>query len=461
MKKCFAFTVILILLLSVQLYGQDVSDGTIPVSMDFAQFRASDGWVYLELYFSFPREGVEYLEKDNRFISNQNIEVDLFLNDSLITTKSWKEIDQVDSLGQIRKGQFLNNQVSFYIQPGMYEARVRISDLNRMTTGWIKKSVEIRQFSDKNLEISDIELSLLIQPDTTKNKFVKNGFKIIPNPQERYGIKLPILYYYCEFYNLSDMNKGKDSSFTVKSYISDSQGKLIFKSPDKTKFKKGNSVVDVGNINITTLQSGSYNLNIQVIDNETGSIGEQLKEFSVYRPADFFKKEVDDKDFKDDSFTSEFAFMDEDDLKEQLDYVRYISTSKERRLFKKLDLEGKRKFMAEFWQKRDDNPLTKVNEYKLEYMKRMSYANQRFSRGRSKGWKTDQGRVHILFGRPDKVDTFPSSLSKKGYDIWYYYEIEGGSEFVFVDISNTSTLILIHSTVRSEVHDYQWQRLLY
>lgn len=79
----------------------------------------------------------------------------------------------------------------------------------------------------------------------------------------------------------------------------------------------------------------------------------------------------------------------------------------------------------------------------------------------SKGWRTDQGRVHILYGQPAKVDTFPSSMGRKGHEIWYYYEIEGRVEFVFVDISNTSTLRLVHSTVRSEVHDYQWERLLY
>jgi hypothetical protein len=66
----------------------------------------------------------------------------------------------------------------------------------------------------------------------------------------------------------------------------------------------------------------------------------------------------------------------------------------------------------------------------------------------------------ILYAEPDEIERFPSSTSEKPYEIWHYYSIENGVEFIFVDRSAFGDYILVHSTKRGELRDDQWQRYL-
>ena len=47
-------------------------------------------------------------------------------------------------------------------------------------------------------------------------------------------------------------------------------------------------------------------------------------------------------------------------------------------------------------------------------------------------------------------------MDHKSYQIWLYYNIQGGVEFVFVDIRRIGDLQLVHSTHPNEVQEYEW-----
>ncbi|MDW8238682.1 MAG: GWxTD domain-containing protein [Acidobacteriota bacterium] len=129
--------------------------------------------------------------------------------------------------------------------------------------------------------------------------------------------------------------------------------------------------------------------------------------------------------------------------------VRWIITEEERAAFKKLATDEEREqFIEQFWLRRDPNPDTIENEYREEYYQRIAYANQHFSSG-IPGWKTDRGRIYIMFGKPDSIESYPSggsyqrpfwegggSTSTYPFEIWFYRYIEGvgsGIEIEFVD----------------------------
>jgi len=157
----------------------------------------------------------------------------------------------------------------------------------------------------------------------------------------------------------------------------------------------------------------------------------------------------------DDYFT-----MDEAELNAEFDLCHYIATNDEIKAFKNLDVPGKREFLISFWTRRDRNPQTKDNEFRKDFFKRVELANARFSSPKMAGWKTDEGRVMIIYGIPEAVDRFPSSMDQKAYQIWYYYKIEGGVQFVFVDIRNFGEMKLVHSSAKDEVKDYNWKEWL-
>jgi len=68
----------------------------------------------------------------------------------------------------------------------------------------------------------------------------------------------------------------------------------------------------------------------------------------------------------------------------------------------KTDADAKA-FIDLFWARRDPTPNTQVNEFKLEFDRRVQYADQQFGQARRKGSTTDRGRIFIVLGAPYAV----------------------------------------------------------
>lgn len=129
--------------------------------------------------------------------------------------------------------------------------------------------------------------------------------------------------------------------------------------------------------------------------------------------------------------------------------VRWIITGEELSAFKKLTTNAERdQFIEQFWLRRDPTPDTAENEYKEEHYRRIAYANEHFAAGMP-GWKTDRGRIYIMFGKPDSIDSHPMggpyqrSAEEGGgqtqtypFEVWRYRYLEGIGqeiEIEFVD----------------------------
>jgi len=116
--------------------------------------------------------------------------------------------------------------------------------------------------------------------------------------------------------------------------------------------------------------------------------------------------------------------------------ARLIMTGEEQKIFSRLpDATARKEFIRDFWDKRDPDPETPVNEFKQEFERRIDYANRRFLEGRP-GWKTDRGRIYIYMGAPDKIDeSFHHGLPDvRGSLIWWvYYRYQLAIEFADED----------------------------
>src|SRR5947207_1103601 len=96
-------------------------------------------------------------------------------------------------------------------------------------------------------------------------------------------------------------------------------------------------------------------------------------------------------------------------LKKWLDEdVAYIITDEEKAAFKALKTDEEREqFIEQFWLRRDPTPDTIENEFKEDHYSRIAYANERYQSGKP-GWKTDRGRIYILYGKPTEIESHPS-----------------------------------------------------
>ena len=118
------------------------------------------------------------------------------------------------------------------------------------------------------------------------------------------------------------------------------------------------------------------------------------------RPLTDAQKKANAKAFQKEISKTYKKWLDED--------VRWIITDEERSAFKQLSNDDERdQFIEQFWLRRDPTPDTVENEYKEEHYRRIAYANEHFAAG-IPGWKTDRGRIYIMYGPADSMETHPT-----------------------------------------------------
>jgi GWxTD domain-containing protein len=126
--------------------------------------------------------------------------------------------------------------------------------------------------------------------------------------------------------------------------------------------------------------------------------------------------------------------------------VAYIITDRERAAFKSLTSDAEREhFIEQFWLRRDPTPGTVENEFKEEHYRRIAYANQHYAAD-VPGWKTDRGRIYIIYGPADEIESHPAGgdASTHPYEQWRYRFAEGVGTNVIIEF--------VDSTGRGEYH---------
>jgi GWxTD domain-containing protein len=133
--------------------------------------------------------------------------------------------------------------------------------------------------------------------------------------------------------------------------------------------------------------------------------------------------------------------------------VTYIISPEERTAFLQLETnEEREQFIEQFWLRRSSNPDMPDNDFKEEHYRRIAYANEHYASG-IPGWKTDRGRIYIIWGAPDEIESHPTggtydrpteegggSTTTYPWERWRYRYLEGIQENVeleFVDPSGS------------------------
>ena len=137
--------------------------------------------------------------------------------------------------------------------------------------------------------------------------------------------------------------------------------------------------------------------------------------------------------------------------------VTYIITPEERSAFLRLQTnEEREQFIEQFWLRRNPDPDSPENTFKEEHYRRIAYTNEHYASG-IPGWKTDRGRIYIMWGPPDEVDSHPSGGSYERpadegggetstfpFEDWRYRYLEG--------IGNNVEIEFVDPTMTGEYH---------
>jgi len=438
-------------LFTINLVGQKLNETTVYV--DYSRFKYNSDSVYFELYYGISNKALKVSDQINE------AEIKVIISDSvdnkIVGFRNFRIVSEVPNTEESEK--YLTGILGFKIGKGSYSVDFSVTDFFDSTNFYqVTFPLKIQSISTRNFALSDIQLcsNIIENSDNTQSYFYKNTYEAYPNPSNLYGEQLPILFYYIELYDLQKGGSQNNLKFITK--ILDSRGEEKY-SKEKFIQRKYNSIVEVGAVNITKFSSGTYTLAIYLIDslNNFGLVSS--KKFFVFNPS--IKEEIVLRRSDADLLSSEFNVMNEEELNLAFEQSKYIASSDEIKRWNSLNnIEAKRVFLFNFWKQRDPNPNTPENERKLEYFERVKKADEMFRGTREKGWRSDRGRVFIVYGEPSEIDRYPNEMDAYPYEIWSYNNIEGGVIFVFGDITGTGQLFLIHSTHRGEMHDENWFR---
>lgn len=348
--------------------------------------------------------------------------------------------------------------VDFAVAPGRYRLEVGVEDSasGRKASGAIPLDALSPTDRASDLLVAP-GMRLATEDDTvprpgefrTGNNLVTAAARVLLTPLRSN------VYYLLEAYS----DSGEAGTMSVS--IRDSSGTTSIKTPEVPVTVNAGGSVLKGQLDLAGLPEGSYTmvailkLGVQTIERSAtismAGLRETLARDSARREADRIT---------DDGY---FAPMTEAELEQAQAPLIYIAEPRELSAWSdELSLQAKRRFLADFWKKRDPNPATPQNERREAFYGAIAYANRAYREGGRNpvmGWRSDRGRIYAKNGAPDEVLRRQQEGRAPPYEVWKYSRGKG-HHYIFADRSGFGAYALIHSNDLKEATLPGWMDLL-
>jgi GWxTD domain-containing protein len=333
----------------------------------------------------------------------------------------------------------LVDQFSFSLPAGEYRLETKLSDENAGTSNTISGHILVPSYSTR-FSVSEPQLSLSIQSDLSNPAFVKGNAAIVPNAARRYRYHDASMPFFYEMYFDSTIATGKPGIVFANYSVIDQAGDTLLYIAKQRVVRSGDVSARAAGLDVRGLEKGEHRLQIMLTDSASGMTAFSQKRFWIHTPV----------------MAQLTLPTTPTDLKRYRDQIKYLATRDELRLFDALDANGKANFVVNFWRLKDTTPETPENEYMQNVFARIDYCMKNF-KGKENGLNSDMGRVFIIYGQPDDIETHTWETGAKPYVIWKYFTSHAQHSFVFVDRNHESIFTLVHSTVEEEIKNPNWK----
>jgi len=459
MKQVIFYIVIVIGVLTL-INGSTLIANELNLSLQICQFRFNSDTTLVEVYYGLGYQSDD-VAQDVASIPSFVLSLSISKNDKIVTKNIW-QMEGQNSTEQ-RNQQVLIDVMKYLLIPGNYNFKIVAKQLSSTE---LIDSTEINNFTIRaiksgQLEMSDIELARDIQSTApeSKDRFYKNRFRVTPNPLNVYGIENKQIYYYFELYNLGKINS---DCFYIKRTIVDNNGLPLPSLPEYEKKKRirGQDAVEVGMFDVSQLPSGKYFITFTIHDSSKIVHRSSQTPYYVYNP-EITLPDRNTLPIEQQMASSEFALLSPEDLDVIAGVTNYIANDEDKKVINNLmTVDAKRIFLYRFWRERDQEKSTPVLESFREVMTRVRYANENFKQLKTHGWRTDRGRVLIIYGKPSLIQYYSNVPAFKEFQAWSYDHIEQGVVFIFGVLTSFGELELIHSTKTGEKYNDGWFDLI-
>ncbi len=364
--------------------------GELPLSfqLDAASYLEPGEGSYVKLRVAISYDELLFLKQDDGYVATYGISYRVHTaHGQRVHSGHLNGRVQVFSFDETNKNDLLaREEIILQLPSGTYAIKVVAEDKENLRRGVHETDVQVMSANKGATQLSSLSLTgdgpgRQSLPDTL--------------PSQCRMITLN-----AEFYAPPDTTGGYHVPLAAE--VFDQKGKLVNEASDSILVLDRVTPIEVP-LDISALQFGSYEIVL--------TVGDSLKAKRVFVLPWSILSMVNDYD-------------------DAVRLLNYIADKGNIRAFKDLDAEDRTEFWFKFWKDRDPVPSTPCNELMEAYEKRIMYANEHFS-AFEKGWKTDMGMIHVMFGLPDEIERHPFDLNSKPYQIWTYYS--RGRQFVFVD----------------------------
>jgi len=265
-------------------------------------------------------------------------------------------------------------------------------------------------------------------------------------------------------YYLLEAYAANEAHGTLTMKVLDSAGKaLTTTAPTPVTVPAGGGVLK-GQLDLSGLPPGQYTMAASL--DLGGKTVERSAAFAMAGLDETLEKDVARREASKGTDEGYFEAMNEQQLEIAKEPLVLIAESGELSKYSKdLSLRAKRRFMTEFWQKRDLVPSTPENETRQKFYAAVDYANRMYGEKGGKngvpGWKTDRGRIYVRNGAPDEMLQRPQAGRSPPYEVWRF---RTGKDryYIFIDRANgLGQFQLVYSNDIKEPGQPNWQELLY
>jgi GWxTD domain-containing protein len=419
------------------------------LAVDVARFRGyDDSTVNVEVYYSFPQRSLTYKTDTSGFLGALDLTVLIRVKDSVVAADRWLVPHTIRDTTVVQPGMNLVGVHKIALTSGIYGLVLIARDRNNPgRVDSVALRVPVNPFRTERMALSDLEFASSVRQDASPGLFYKNTLEVVPNANGLFSGE-QACFVYAEAYNLLS---GTDrSDYTVRLTVYDAVNKEIVA---REKFRKRTleSTVLVDNIAVHKLRSGTYTAVLSIVDTAKKPIVSTAKKFFVYNA----RLGVDSSLVAGKAGVplGIYLSMEEPELDREFRWLKYEATDAEKVQYEQLKgMDAKRKFLSDFWRRRGP-------EVREQYLKRVGEVNTAYGILGREGYRTDRGRVYIMYGPPSDYDRHPNEPDTRPYEIWQYNDIQGGVIFVFVQRTSGGDYELVHSTHRNELHDENWDRV--
>ncbi len=341
----------------------------------------------------------------------------------------------------------------FNAAPGLY--RVRLRAVNESGTV-VEKEVAVRAFPGRP-SLSDLVLGVGASravSDTEAvlpGEFRRAGLAMRTAPLPRLGPLDSALTFYAEVYPWD----GAATTGELRVDVLGDGGRTIVSTPPRPLQIDPRGGVTRGAVNLTGLPEGSYRLRLRVRLGDSSLVAEAPFRMGALTVAAAVPAGAP-------SQVDPFANASEarlDTLYAPLEVI--MDSRSEAGIYGRLSVEGKRRYLREFWQRRNPDPGSATNQAMVDFYHLVAYANDAFRQGGRvaslTGWRTDRGRIYLRHGAPDDVRRNP--VATRPYEAWKYTR-DRGYWYVFVDRNGMGDYQLIATNDRREPGLQQWETII-